>query len=82
VKEKTDIKKLREMAEKATPTLSYADNAPYWEYILAANPQAIIELLDRLNEAESAIKDLELYWIGSYRGGESARRYALNWGLK
>ena len=55
----TDLKKLRELAEKATPTISYADNAPYWEYILAANPQAIIELLDRLERYEKALEHYE-----------------------
>lgn len=60
----TDIKKLRELAEKATPTISYADNSPYWEYILAANPQAIIEVLDmvdRYREALSTIETLSSY---------------------
>ena len=51
-------------------------------FIAAANPQAVIGMINRLDEAECAIRDLRMYWIGSYRGGESARRYALNWGLK
>lgn len=52
----TDVKKLRKLAEGETPTLSYADNAPYWEYILATNPQAIIEILDRLERYEKALE--------------------------
>lgn len=54
----TDVKKLRKLAEGETPTLSYADNAPYWEYILATNPQAIIEILDRLERYEKALKEI------------------------
>lgn len=77
----TDIKKLRELAEKATPWPKHFavedtfptmwlvdenggrheimnDDLIFWE---AANPQAIIELLDRLERYEKALVEMADY---------------------
>ena len=82
----TDIKKLRELAEKATPWpkhFAVGDTFPpvwlvdengerheimnddliFWE---AANPQAVIELLDRLERYEKALRD-----VGTYHSHDS-----------
>ena len=77
MKAKIDLNKLRELADKSVAA-TVVNGVKSDEFIAVA----IIELIDRLDEAECAIRDLRMYWIGSYRGGESARRYALNWGLK
>ena len=82
----TDIKKLRELAVKATPWPKHFavedtfptmwlvdengerheimnDDLIFWE---AANPQAVIELLDRLERYEKALRD-----VGTYHSHDS-----------
>ena len=88
----TDLKKLRELAEKATPgpydsrckefsnqarteiwtefgwlsELPRSYHEPTIEFQAAANPQAIIEILDRLERYEKALRD-----VGTYHSHDS-----------
>lgn len=76
----TDLKKLRELAEKAIPVKAgicnecqfdfegfrhrYGCSIPEDSFADAANPQAIIELLDRLERYEKALEKIPLtqFW--------------------
>ena len=105
MKEKTDLKKLRELAVNATPGPWIQKNNGYWPvvgentysvvsaqtdedgdselitrercsyeitaFIAAANPQAIIELLNRLERLENCIKK-EIHRCGNWKEGREA----------
>lgn len=83
----TDIKELRRLAEAATPEQwnaeSIADMPGYigfykedCDYIAAANPSAILSLLDKIDAQEAIIAELHISIAGAVQHGEQGwQRY-------
>lgn len=69
----TDLKKLRTLAEVAARHNGYGvfTTDECQDFSDAANPQAIIELLDRLERLEACIKK-EIHRCGDWKEGREA----------